>query len=305
MVVIGAHYDHLGAGEYGSLAPGRRGEIHNGADDNASGAAGLLALARAFGSGARLRRSLVLVAFTGEEAGLAGSFHYVRSPPVPLADTVAMINLDMIGRLRNETLFAFGAETSPHFADLVSKAAAGSGIRVRFEPGASGPSDQLSFHEKDVPVLTFFTGVHEEYHTPDDDPDTIDASGSVRVLRLTYRTAAALLQADERPAPVPAATRRAQETARRGYGPYLGTVPSFAGEPVSGVRLRSVREGSPAEQGGLRGGDVIVSFAGAPVRNLEEFAALLRAESPGRRVEIVVLRDGEEIHTTATLGQRR
>ena len=304
-VLIGAHYDHLGAGEYGTLAPERHSEIHNGADDNASGSAGLLTLARAFGSGPRPRRSLVLAAFTGEEAGLAGSSHYVETPSLPIEKTVAMINLDMIGRLRKGRVIAFGTESSPRFADLVTKAADGIGIGARIEPGASGPSDQLSFYEKGVPVLSFFTGIHEEYHTPDDDSHRIDATGSARVLRLTYRTAAALLDAEERPVRTLAAGPRARAAAGQSYGPYLGTVPSFAGEPVSGVRLQAVRSGSPAEQSGLRGGDVIVSFAGAPVRNLQEFAALLRIESPGSRVEIVVLRDGGRIHTTATLGQRR
>lgn len=305
VVVIGAHYDHLGVGEFGTLAPARRGEVHNGADDNASGTAGLLALARAFGSGPRPRRSLVLAAFTGEEAGLVGSAHYVESPPVPLEDTVAMINLDMIGRPRDERVIVFGTESSPRFADLVAKAAGESGLQAAVETGATGPSDQLSFYAKDVPVLNFFTGVHDQYHTPDDDVEALDVAGSAQVLQLVYRSAAALLDADERPTLVPSATPRSRGAAGENYGPYLGTVPSFAGEPVVGVRLQGVRAGSPAEQAGLRAGDVIVSFAGAPVRNLEEFATMLRAESAGRRVEIIVVRDSERIHTTATLGQRR
>jgi hypothetical protein len=305
VVVVGAHYDHLGEGEYGTLAPGRRGEIHNGADDNASGTAGLLALARAFGSGPRPRRSLILAAFTGEEAGLVGSSRYVEAPPVPIQDTVAMINLDMIGRPREGRVIAFGTESSPRFGDLARKAADGTGVRVRLEPGARGPSDQLSFYEKGVPVLSFFTGVHQEYHTPDDDSEVIDATGSAEVLRLTYRITAALLNAEQRPSLMLVDRPPSRGARGESYGPYLGTVPSFTGEPVSGVRLQSVRTGSPAEQAGLRGADVIVSFAGAPVRNLEEFAALLRAESAGARVEIVFVRDGERIHTTATLGQRR
>jgi len=304
-VVIGAHYDHLGAGEYATLAPERCGEIHNGADDNASGAAGLLALARAFGSQPHPRRSLVVAAFTGEEAGLVGSTRYVEAPPIPIQDTVAMINLDMIGRPREGRVIVFGAESSPRFADLVRRAAQGAALRVRLRRGASGPSDQLSFYERGVPVLSLFTGIHDDYHTPDDDSDAIDAAGSAEILRLTYRTAAALLGAEERPELELTAPPRSRGATGADYGPYLGTVPSFTGEPVSGVRLQSIRTDSPAEQGGLRGGDVIVSFAGAPVRNLEEFAALLRAQSAGERVEIVVVRDGERFHTTATLGQRR
>ena len=168
-VVVGAHYDHLGRGEFGSLAPDRRGEIHNGADDNASGAAGLLELARAFAAQPRPRRSLVLVAFSGEEAGLAGSREYAAAPPIPIASTVAMVNLDMIGRLREGWLYIFGTETSPDFPKLVRRAADAARIGVNLSQGAFSPSDQTSFLAQGVPVLFFFTGTHSAYHTPDDD----------------------------------------------------------------------------------------------------------------------------------------
>ncbi len=145
-VVVGAHYDHLGRGEFGSLAPDRRGEIHNGADDNASGTAGLLELARAFAAQPRPRRSLVLVAFSGEEAGLVGSREYAAAPPIPMASTVAMVNLDMIGRLRSGTLFIFGTETSPDFPELVGRAAEAAKLGVNLTPGRvlALRSDQLS-----------------------------------------------------------------------------------------------------------------------------------------------------------------
>ncbi len=305
-VVIGAHYDHLGRGPYGSLAPDRNGEIHNGADDNASGAAGLLELARAFATAPPTRRSLVLAAFAGEELGLTGSRAYVESPPVPLADTAAMLNLDMVGRLRDGGLNVFGTETSPEFPALVERAAQGIPVALQLGAGGYAPSDQTSFYARNVPVLLFFTGVHPEYHTPDDDADRIDAEGETRVLEVVFRTARALLDAEDRPALVASGPPpRARAGASRGYGPYLGTVPDFVATPGPGVRIQAVRAGSPAEQAGQRAGDRIVDFDGASVANLEEFAALLFASRAGDAVEIVVLRDGERVATRATLGRRR
>jgi hypothetical protein len=179
-IVVGAHLDHLGRGEYGSLAPDRRGEIHNGADDNASGVAGLLELARLLGRGPAPRRNVVIVAFTGEEAGLSGSSHHAANPAIPDSETVAMLNLDMIGRLRDGELTVFGAETSPGFEALVKAEASELALQPAFAEGAFGPSDQTSFHSQGVPVLFFFTGTHEQYPTPDDDTELVNATGPWR-----------------------------------------------------------------------------------------------------------------------------
>jgi hypothetical protein len=302
-LVIGAHYDHLGRGEFGSLAPDRRGEIHNGADDNASGAAGLLELARAFAAQPRPRRSLVLAAFSGEEAGLVGSREYVAEPPIPIANTVAMVNLDMIGRLRSGTLFIFGTETSPDFPKLVRRAAGVARLGVNLTQGAFSPSDQTSFLARGVPVLFLFTGTHGEYHTPEDDAGLIDAAGEASVLRLVYEAAREMLNADARPTAI-AMPPHDVGPGGAGYGPYLGTIPDFGGKPGDGVLIQGVRKGSPAETAGLRAGDRIVEFDGVAVANLEEYAALLFAAHTGQRVVIVVLRDGERIAVEATLGQR-
>ncbi len=305
-LVIGAHYDHLGIGPYASLSPDRAGEIHNGADDNASGTAGLIELARAFGRAPRPRRSLVFAAFAGEELGLAGSAHYVGEPVFPLADTIAMINLDMIGRLRRHRLTVFGVETCEDFAPLLERAAHGLGLSLLPGRGGFAPSDQTSFSAKGLPVLFFHTGVHRQYHTPDDDSERVDAEGESRVLQLVYRTARALLDADTRPelaAPPPAPPHGAPGGS--GYGPYLGTIPDFVADEGPGVRLQGVRRGSPAESAGLAGGDRIVAFDGTRVASLEEFAALLFGARAGQDVEIVYLRDGERRATRATLGRRR
>ena len=303
-VVVGAHYDHLGRGGFGSLAPDRRGEIHNGADDNASGAAGLLELARAFASQPRPRRTLVLVAFSGEEAGLVGSREYVEDPRVPIANTVAMVNLDMIGRLKSGMLFVFGTETSPDFPRLVRKGADGARLGVNLTQGTFSPSDQANFVARGVPVLFFFTGNHGDYHTPDDDAARVDAQGVASVIEVVHHVVRELLDADARPALI-AVEPRAPGTGEPGYGPYLGTIPDFAGKPGEGVLIQGVRKGSPAEIAGLRAGDRLVEFDGVAIANLEEYAALLFGASPGQRVVIVAVRDRERIVVEAVLGQRR
>jgi hypothetical protein len=302
-VVIGAHYDHLGRGDFGSLAPDRRGQIHNGADDNASGSAGLLELARAF-AGAKPRRTLVLAAFSGEEAGLVGSRAYVEHPPIPIADTVAMLNLDMVGRLREGRLLVMGTESSPGFADLVRAAADEASIGVNLTQGALAPSDQTSFLAQDVPVIVFFTGTHPQYHTPDDDSALIDSAGEAHVLALVAGSARRLLAADVRPVKSPLQATHGAGGGEPGYGPYLGTIPDFGGASGEGVLIQGVRAGSPADLAGLRGGDRIVEFDGVPVANLEEYAALLFGAHADQRVPIVVLRDGQRIRVEAVLGQR-
>jgi hypothetical protein len=303
-VVIGAHYDHLGRGEFASMAPDRRGEVHNGADDNASGTAGLLALARAFARAERPRRSVVFAAFAGEEVGLFGSLAYVERPPIPLADTVAMLNLDMIGRLRDGDLVVFGTGSSPAFPSLLRRAVRGLPLDASFREDGFAPSDQTSFYARDVPVLMFFTGPHAEYHTPDDDAERIDAEGAARVLAVAWRAARTLADADERPELV-AAKAPAPSGSGPGYGPYLGTVPSFAAAEEPGVLLQGVAPGSPAERAGIRAGDRIVAFEGASVANLEEYAARLFAARPGQEVRIGLVRDGREVEVVAKLGRRR
>ena len=173
-----------------------------------------------------------------------------------------------------------------------------------FSEGAFGPSDQTSFHARGLPVLFFFTGIHADYHTPDDDASRVDAEGEARVVGLVERVVRRLADAPERPEVVQARAPALADQAR-GYGPYLGTIPAFGGEPVRGVRLQAVRPGSPAAQAGLQAGDVIVEFTGAPVAGLEEFAALLYSSRAGERVEIVFERGGRRLEAWAVLGQRR
>jgi membrane-associated protease RseP (regulator of RpoE activity) len=215
-----------------------------------------------------------------------------------------MVNLDMIGRLRDGGLFVFGTETSEGFPKLVRRAADAMRMGVNLGQGAFAPSDQTSFLARGVPVLFFFSGNHGEYHTPEDDAERLDPEGEARLLGVVYHAVRELLDADTRPQlAVPPPRERGE--GEPGYGPYLGTIPDFGGAPGVGVLLQGVRQGSPAELAGLRAGDRIVEFDGVAVANLEEYSALLFGAHAGQRVLIVVLRDGERVAMEATLGQRR
>lgn len=304
VVVVGAHYDHLGHGGETSLAPSRYGEVHPGADDNASGVAGVIGLARELTVAGGARRTVVFVAFAGEEMGLLGSAQFVSTPPVPLERTVAMLNMDMIGRLREDRLYVFGVDTGKEFREALEAANRHTALQLTFSGDGYGPSDHTSFHAKDRPVLFFFTGPHEDYHRPSDTPDKINAAGMERVLRLI---AGVLRAVADGPAPVtfaraPSSPPRSRGSAA-GYGPYFGMIPEF-GQPEEGVKLGGVRAGSPAEKAGLRAGDLIVRFDGKAVRNLEDFVFVLRGKRAGDRVD-VVYRRGDELRTTSAVLEAR
>jgi len=305
-VVVGAHYDHLGYGGETSLAPSRYGEIHPGADDNASGVAGVIGLARMLAAAGGARRTIVFVAFAGEEMGLLGSAHYVRAPSVPLERTVAMLNMDMIGRLREDRLYVFGVDTGKEFREVLEGANRATVLRLRASGDGYGPSDHTPFYAKDRPVLFFFTGPHEDYHRPSDTPDKINAAGMERVLRLI---AGVLREVANGPAPIsfvraaPSSPPQARGSSG-GYGPYFGMVPEF-GQPEEGVKLGGVRAGSPAEKAGLKTGDLILRFDGKVVRNLEDFVFVLRSKRAGDRVEVVYQRGNEIRRTSAVLEARQ
>ncbi len=301
VVVIGAHYDHLGRGPFGSLEPDAD-EIHNGADDNASGVAALLEAADRLAAGPPPSRSILFLAFTGEEFGLLGSAYYVRHPTRPLEETVAMLNLDMVGRLGEGRLIVYGTDTAAEWGELVGGVASAGGIDVAFNGSGYGPSDHTSFYAGDVPVLHFFTNVHTDYHKPSDDWESIDVDGLVRVADLVAEIAQRIA---DRPTRLTLQRSEAPPPARSegGYGAYLGTVPDFA--PVEfGVRLSGVRAGSPAEAAGMMKGDVLIRFDGEEIADLYAFTDALRAHAAGDTVAIVVLRDGQEVELVAVLGSR-
>jgi len=304
-VVVGAHYDHLGeGGSPSSLAPGER-AIHNGADDNASGVATVLWVAQRLASGARPARSVAFVAFTGEESGLLGSAYYVNHPASGADPIVAMINLDMVGRLNGGTLLVYGVGTAVEWTALLEPAASRAGVAIATKGDGYGPSDHTSFYLKDVPVLHFFTNTHGDYHKPSDDWDKIDAKGLTAVATIVADVAAAA--ANSRPKLT--LKRGAGEPPKpgsgtsKGYGAWLGSVPDFT--PVDrGVKLSGVTKGSPADTAGILAGDIIVGLGTHDVADLQGMTDALREHKPGDVVDVQVLRGGERLTLKVTLGSR-
>ncbi|MBI3079738.1 MAG: M28 family peptidase [Deltaproteobacteria bacterium] len=304
-LVIGGHYDHLGLGGEASLAPSQYREVHPGADDNASGVAGVLALARAFVAAGGARRTLIFVAFSGEELGLLGSSHFVRAPPVAISRVVAMFNLDMVGRLRHDNLYVQGVDTGAGLRDLVQEANQQVGLTLRSSGDGYGPSDHTAFYLKERPVLFFFTGPHQDYHRPSDTADKINAPGEARVVSLAYLLASRLANRSEAVAFVKPATAPPFAGVGGGYGAYFGSIPDFGESETAGVRLSGVRGGSPAERAGLKPGDIIVGFGGMAVKNLYDLTYALRTRRAGDEVEVVFLREGHEVRARAVLGSRQ
>lgn len=291
-VVVGAHYDHLGWGGSGSLASGRR-AIHNGADDNASGVAGVLELAQRLVADPPAR-TVVFALFGAEELGTLGSQHYVEEPDWPSDRTVAMVNLDMVGRLR-KTLTIFGTGTSEAWPRIVAGLEPGAAWTIRSVPDGFGPSDHAAFYGAGVPVLMFFTGSHAQYHRPGDDLTTIDAAGEVQVLERVEAVVRAA--ADGRAIPyTEAPVTQPRPTA---FQVALGVVPDYGFEGP-GLRLSSVRQGGPAERAGLRNGDVILSLAGQAIDDVYAYTEVLSGLKADVEVPVVAERDGRAIETTVT-----
>ncbi|MFM7137746.1 MAG: M20/M25/M40 family metallo-hydrolase, partial [Planctomycetota bacterium] len=231
-LVLGSHYDHLGYGGAASAAPGER-AIHHGADDNASGTALLVEVARRLAAGPKLPRSVLFAAFSGEERGLLGSAHYTANPAVPLADTVAMVNLDMVGRLAGDKVIVHGTGTGTGLEPLVDRLVAAEGLEAAKEPGGFGPSDHASFYAKKIPVLHVFTGSHGDYHRPTDTAEKINYDGLTRLADLVTAVVRELATAPERPAYVEVAS---PQFARGGDRPYFGSIPDF-GKPGGGYAI--------------------------------------------------------------------
>jgi hypothetical protein len=338
-IVVGAHYDHLGRGGAGSLAA-RAGEIHYGADDNASGTAALLELARMLsGHRSSLRRSVVLVAFGGEEEGLLGSNYYVTHAPVPLGSTVAMLNMDMIGRLKEERLTVGGVGTAAEWRNWIERANAQFSVRLkggvegarggkvgyempvvvgtngevvataspqRFALALSedgfGPSDHSSFYARKIPVLFFFTGTHEDYHKPSDTAERVNYDGLARILSFVNDILADVDASD--PRPTYQSTGSATQGRATGFRVYLGTVPRYA-DSTDGMTLEGVREGSPAERAGLRAGDRIVKMAGRDVRNVYDYTQALSEMKAGEEYEVEVMRGTQRLALKITPAARK
>ncbi|MFO7894866.1 MAG: M20/M25/M40 family metallo-hydrolase [Longimicrobiales bacterium] len=304
-VVIGAHFDHLGMGVMGSLAD--EPAIHNGADDNASGVAAMLAVAERLAVGPRPERSVIFMAFTGEESGLLGSSHWINNPTVDPEDVAAMINMDMVGRLGENGLVVYGTGTAEEWDRIVPPALEAAGVTdVSYIPDGYGASDQTSFYTRDIPVLHLFTNTHSEYHRPEDDWHLIDVAG-IRSIAGAVADLARDVGGMPRLAVIPDVgapePREGDEAESPGYGAYLGTIPDFS--PVDyGVLLGGVREGSPADQAGMQQGDVLVKLGDHDVEDLYAMTDALRAHRPGDVVTVEWLRDGERMSAETTLASR-
>lgn len=315
-IVIGAHYDHLGRGGRSSLAANST-DIHHGADDNASGTAAIIELARQFAKEKKNKRTLIFMAFGGEEEGLLGSKHYVNNPVWPLDKTIAMINLDMVGRLSEGKLTIGGIGTSERFRSLVaiwngSALGASTRIQLNSEEAATmvftpkqalfklqlsedgfGPSDHSSFYGKQIPVLFFFTGTHTDYHKPSDTADKVNYDG---LTKITNYVSTIAKDVDEHPIrPTYKVAQVAPTTGgRMTFNVSLGTIPSY-GDGNDGLTIDGAREGSPAANAGLKAGDKIIKLAGKDVRNISDYMFAMSTMTAGDEYEVVVKRGTETL----------
>ena len=302
-LVIGAHLDHLGRAAGGALDPQAGDAIRNGADDNASGSAVVMELARLLAANPP-RRSVLFVHFSGEELGLLGSQYFVEHLPVPIENVVAMINFDMVGRLREDKLIVYGISTAEEMTGLVDSANVDPKLDLRTVADGFGPSDHSSFYAKGIPVLHMFTDLHDEYHRATDDVETLSIEGMARVARYAERVARGIADRQDRLTPVRRAPPVVSSSPGSGSGAWFGSIPDMVASKDPGVRLTGVSPGSPAEQAGVRAGDVLIEFGGQAVGDLYQFTDALRARQPGDTVRVVVRRAGQPLTFTAVLRSR-
>ena len=304
-VIVGAHYDHIGYGEIGSLArKGEEGQIHNGADDNASGTAVVLELATTLSKAyqehpEKFNRGVIFALWSGEELGLIGSTHFVNHPVVPLEKVAAYVNFDMVGRLRENKLILQGVGSSSVWTKLIEKRNVPIGFNLTLQADPYLPTDVTAFYPKEVPVLSFFTGGHEDYNRPTDDSGTLNYTGIERISRLAHGIVLDLISAAERPEYVRVERSQSEGGSRDTLRAYLGTIPDYTTEGT-GVKLSGVRAGGPADKAGLKGGDVIVKFGGQEITNIYDYTYALDAVKIGEPVEVIVLRDGKRVQLTVT-----
>ncbi len=293
-LILGAHMDHLGWGGEGSnsMVPDVY-EIHNGADDNASGTSALLELANHYADAPlpENRRSLLFIAFGAEEVGLLGSAHYTEEPLIPLENTVAMFNMDMVGRLRDNSLVVGGSGTSSLWEKLLTEVNTDS-IKITFDEEGFGASDHQSFYLKDIPVLFFFTGAHEDYHRPSDDVELLNFDGLAKVTELVDRSVEYILTADEKPDFVEVKTKK--RSGGRGYSITFGVIPDFIYDG-EGMKISGVRDEAPAGKAGMQGGDIIVEINHIRIRDIHDYMFALQSCTAGVEVPVVIERGDETI----------
>jgi hypothetical protein len=308
-VLVGAHYDHLGRGDGHSLErAGEEGQIHNGADDNASGVAVVIEIARVFAA-ERARnpqafpRGLLFALWSGEEIGIIGSSHFAEHPLVDLTNIVAYVNFDMVGRLSENKLNLQGVGSSSAWRKLIEKRNVAAGFNLTLQDDPYLPTDVTAFYPKGIPVIHFFTGSHEDYHRPTDKADKINYEGMERIAKFARALITDLLNAPERPDYLKVA-RSDSGSGREQLRAFLGTIPDYTTE-VEGVKLSGVRAGGPAEKAGIKGGDIIVEFGGQQIKNIYDYTYAMDAVKIGQPVEVVVLRAGQRLKLSVTPEARK
>ena len=310
-IVVGAHYDHLGRGvSSNSMArSGEEGTVHHGADDNASGVAVILELAAALAQERReqpqsFRRGIIFALWSGEEMGLLGSSSFVEKPPVPIESIAAYVNFDMVGRLRENKLSLQGVGSSKAWRKLIERRNVAAGFSLVLQDDPYLPTDVTAFYPKKIPVLNFFTGAHEDYHRPTDTVDKLNYEGTERIAKFAKQLILDLASAPARPDFARVEKSASEGGSRETLRAYLGTIPDYTTE-IKGVKISGVRGGSPAEKGGLKGGDVIVEFAGQKIANIYDYTYALDAVKIGQPLKVTVEREGKRIEVTVTPEARK
>ncbi len=305
-VIVGGHYDHLGYGGpgSGSQAPDKI-EIHNGADDNASGTSAVIETAHELNYYKDiLKRNVVFIGFTGEEMGVLGSAYYTKNPKLPLKDAVTMINYDMVGRLKDETLTIQGTGTSSRWETMIPKYNADSSLILKFVKDGFGPSDHASFYGENIPVLFFFTGLHDDYHKPSDDADKINSEGIAKVVSYASKLIVEIDTTASRPDYIRTQSSQ-QEGERQGFRVFVGTIPDYS-ESAEGMLLAGVRDNSPASKAGLQKGDILVKFGKYDIKNVYDYTYALQEYKPGDVIEVKYIRNKtEKITGQMTLERRK
>ena len=291
VIIIGAHYDHLGYGEFGSLYRGDTPRIHNGADDNASGTAGLIELAQYFGK-YRPGTDLLFVAFSGEEMGLLGSAHFVEEPPVNLDNTLAMINMDMIGRMEDHKLIIFGTGTTSDWEEILLVANTDS-LKIQLVKDGTGASDHTSFYYKNIPVLHYFTDTHSDYHRPSDDVEYINNEGIAKITEHIVRVIEYLDGIDKEQMAFIEAPGKQRQSMRL-EGPTLGVLPDY-GYDGTGMKITGINPNQAADNAGLQSGDIIIGLGDARLDDIYDYMGALNTLEKGETTTITILRNGEEI----------
>ncbi len=303
-IVLGAHYDHLGWGQVGSIYRGKTPMVHNGADDNASGVAGVMELAAKFASNPP-ERSMAFILFTGEELGLLGSSHYVDSPLIPMEKVVMMMNFDMIGRMKDNQVQIFGFGSSPDFTAPVDSLALIDSVKIVKLADGFGPSDHSSFYKKNIPVMHIFTGVHADYHSPKDDWDLINYPGEAKIIDLFEKIARHFANKEEKPKFEKVKEEaKDQQSTRGGNGAWFGIVPNFEDNP-KGCKISGTSPGSPAQKAGLLENDIITTINGKQVKNLHDFMYTVNEYKPGDVLDVKLIRNDKEIDVKVTLAKRK